>query len=86
MPTSNLTKPIGEDAIARRAHELWEQEGRPEGRAVEHWLEAERQLRGTGESQEASQAFQVMSADTSKRPNRSAVNPRNGQKNRPAMK
>lgn len=32
--------------IARRAKELWEQEGRPAGRDQEIWLEAERQLRG----------------------------------------
>lgn len=32
--------------IARRARELWEQEGRPAGRDEEIWLEAERQLRG----------------------------------------
>ncbi|HEY0944238.1 MAG TPA: DUF2934 domain-containing protein [Opitutaceae bacterium] len=32
--------------IARRARELWEQEGRPVGRDEEIWLEAERQLRG----------------------------------------
>jgi hypothetical protein len=30
--------------IAARAHRLWIEAGRPEGRAREHWLEAERQL------------------------------------------
>jgi len=33
------------DEIAARARALWLAEGRPEGRATEHWLEAERQLR-----------------------------------------
>ncbi len=33
--------------IARRAYELWEQDGRPDGHHDRHWLEAERQLRGT---------------------------------------
>ncbi len=33
-------------AIAARAQQLWESHGRPEGRDVEFWLEAERQLRG----------------------------------------
>ena len=28
--------------IAQRAYELWEQNGRVEGRDLEHWLEAER--------------------------------------------
>jgi hypothetical protein len=36
---------IPSEAIARRAHEIWETEGRPEGRAMEHWLEAEASLR-----------------------------------------
>ncbi|MDR1282511.1 MAG: DUF2934 domain-containing protein [Opitutaceae bacterium] len=30
--------------MARRARELWEQDGCPEGFAEKHWLEAERQL------------------------------------------
>jgi hypothetical protein len=33
------------EQIAERARTLWEQEGRPEGRDLAHWLEAERQLR-----------------------------------------
>jgi hypothetical protein len=32
--------------IARRAAEIWENRGRPEGRDEEIWLEAERQLLG----------------------------------------
>lgn len=32
--------------VERRAYELWETEGRPEGRDLEHWLAAERQLLG----------------------------------------
>jgi hypothetical protein len=32
--------------IAERARILWEHEGRPEGRDLAHWLDAERQLRG----------------------------------------
>lgn len=31
-------------AIRARAHELWEREGRPDGRALAHWLRAEREL------------------------------------------
>ena len=31
--------------IRRRAHELWEREGRPEGFALRHWLDAERRVR-----------------------------------------
>ena len=32
------------DRIRQRAQEIWEQEGRPEGRAEEHWARAEREL------------------------------------------
>jgi hypothetical protein len=35
-----------QDRIARRAYELYEQRGRQEGRALEDWLKAERQLVG----------------------------------------
>lgn len=35
---------LNADAISRRAYELWEQEGRPEGRDLHHWLRAEQQL------------------------------------------
>ncbi len=31
-------------AIATQAYLLWQQEGRPDGRALEHWITAERQL------------------------------------------
>lgn len=31
--------------IRERAYELWEKEGRPTGRALDHWLEAERRER-----------------------------------------
>ncbi|MFT3870679.1 MAG: DUF2934 domain-containing protein [Nibricoccus sp.] len=34
-----------QDEIARRAHELWLQDGCPTGRAIYHWHEAERQLK-----------------------------------------
>jgi hypothetical protein len=33
-----------QEQIRRRAHELWEQSGRPEGRETEFWLQAEREL------------------------------------------
>ncbi|MBR0695568.1 DUF2934 domain-containing protein [Bradyrhizobium lablabi] len=32
--------------IKARAHELWEQHGRPAGRDLEFWLQAERELNG----------------------------------------
>jgi hypothetical protein len=36
----------GHEAIAQCAQGIWEAEGRPEGRAHEHWLLAEAQLAG----------------------------------------
>jgi hypothetical protein len=33
------------DEIRRRAHELWELAGKPDGREDEFWLEAERELK-----------------------------------------
>ena len=30
--------------IAERAYLIWEQTGRPEGRALEHWLQAEAEI------------------------------------------
>jgi hypothetical protein len=33
-----------EDRIRARAHELWEQAGKPKGREEEFWLRAEREL------------------------------------------
>jgi hypothetical protein len=35
--------------IAMQAYLVWEAAGRPDGRAVEHWLSAEAQLRGAVE-------------------------------------
>jgi hypothetical protein len=36
---------FNEADVARRAYELYLQEGRPEGRQLEHWLQAEAELR-----------------------------------------
>lgn len=35
-----------EQLIRRRAHELWENEGKPEGREMDFWLQAEREVSG----------------------------------------
>ena len=44
--TPNIT--VTEDEIRRRANELWEQRGRPEGYDAEFWLHAERELKDKG--------------------------------------
>ncbi len=35
---------IPEDVIRQRSYEIWEREGCPEGRDIEHWLRARREL------------------------------------------
>jgi hypothetical protein len=35
---------ITHDQISQKAREIWEREGRPEGRDKEHWLQAEAEL------------------------------------------
>jgi hypothetical protein len=36
---------VTHEEISRKAREIWEREGRPEGRDKEHWLQAEAELR-----------------------------------------
>jgi hypothetical protein len=46
MNTSNETRPQpGQLEIAKRAYELWEREGRPQGRDQHYWFTAEAALR-----------------------------------------
>ncbi len=33
-----------EDSVRQRAHEIWERQGRPEGRQEEHWAQARREI------------------------------------------
>jgi hypothetical protein len=42
-----ILETVAHEEIARRAYELWEQDGCPGGCSERHWLEAERQLRGS---------------------------------------
>ena len=42
-PTHARPAPTREE-IARRAYELWQRNGCPQGRDVEHWCQAEREL------------------------------------------
>ena len=45
--SQEIRETVAHEEIARRAYELWEQDGCPEGRSEQHWSEAERQLRGS---------------------------------------
>ena len=42
--TSLAAPATADESIRVYAHLLWEQEGRPDGRALSHWLEAEHQI------------------------------------------
>jgi hypothetical protein len=48
MPT-NPDNPPSHEAIAARAKEIWSAEGNPDGRHLDHWLQAEKELRGEAE-------------------------------------
>jgi hypothetical protein len=39
-----MGKEPGENAIRERAHEIWIEEGMPDGNAVDHWLRAKWEL------------------------------------------
>jgi hypothetical protein len=40
-----MNPPLDKSRIAVLAYQIWESEGRPDGRSTWHWLEAERRLR-----------------------------------------
>lgn len=42
-PAKPKQKPTREQ-IGARAHQIWIEEGRPEGRSLDHWFRAEREL------------------------------------------
>lgn len=44
MPEHQYRSGLDEQVIRQFAHQLWEEEGRPEGRELENWLEAEARL------------------------------------------
>jgi hypothetical protein len=48
MTASNPAR-ISEEDISARAHEIWEAEGRPEGRDREHWFRAKEEVAAGGD-------------------------------------
>jgi hypothetical protein len=65
------------DSIARRAHQLWEAAGRPDGLDLGHWLEAEREERElndqhsrTGEAAGAGRSWPKTPASGQRKPDR----------------
>jgi hypothetical protein len=55
---SSLPPPTHEQ-ITQRAHRLWIEAGRPEGRDREHWAEAERQLRDPSSKRRREDKFEA---------------------------
>ncbi|MDR6392065.1 DUF2934 domain-containing protein [Paraburkholderia phenoliruptrix] len=49
-------EPTVEDRIRKRAYELWESDGSPEGRADDYWVRAEAQIEAEGVSGDAEPA------------------------------
>lgn len=47
-----------EDRVRARAQEIWEEEGRPDGKAEEHWQRASEELRSQKNSSETAPATQ----------------------------
>ena len=41
-----------DDRVRSKAYEIWEREGRPDGRAEENWLQAESELNADGTTEE----------------------------------
>lgn len=62
------------DVIARRAYEIWESEGRPDGRAADHWFRAVQQLN----AQRSEPAEPTAEAPSRMKQNKSAAPRRNG--------
>jgi len=44
-PATHNLSGVSQERIARRAYEIWERNGRPEGQAERHWFEAEAEIR-----------------------------------------
>jgi hypothetical protein len=59
---------LGRETIARRPYQLWEREGWPEGRDVDHWLRAERNLSGDGPENPGGDAVTLADEDSAGSP------------------
>lgn len=43
----DIVMPHNDHGVRERAYALWELEGRPQGRDLEHWAQAQRELNGS---------------------------------------
>lgn len=53
------------ERIRQRAHQIWEADGRPEGREAEHWARAQEELRQEGALEEDDALAEGYQDDTS---------------------
>ena len=63
------------EVVAQRAHEIWQSEGCPEGRALEHWFRAVSELKRADEKR-APEELREETAET--RPEKPRTGKRNG--------
>jgi hypothetical protein len=61
--TKGALPPPTHEQIMQRAHRIWIEAGRPEGRDREHWLEAERQLRNPSARRSGDETYAEVEAD-----------------------
>jgi hypothetical protein len=57
-----------DDEIRKRAHEIWENEGRPDGREKDHWERAEREMAAASAGAKAPAGKKAAGAAATKRP------------------
>ena|SRR5262245_10233941 len=69
--------------ISERAYAIWEQQGRPDGQALDHWLQAEAELRDAAQTPAPPDRSPLMAALASESPKavvRRAANKRSPKK------
>ena len=89
---SRSAQTFSSDEIAQRAYEIYEREGRKDGRDMDHWLQAERELRderartraATISQGDSRTSDQTRGASTD-RPQRPEEAPRSARRHQPSM-
>jgi hypothetical protein len=67
---SSATSVPSQEAVAQLAHDIWEREGRPEGRALEHWFRAISELKTLGDGESRLSDLNTAIAQTTTTPKR----------------